>query len=195
MAAFKKLTNLIPRPGRDTNPLTHSLDDSAFPLDDPSLRLLNRPYLGGWGGSRDDIGLVDNVVYRPGAISIGGLIKNQLGSGAGAEQHHGRPPDSQGVPGKVQLKKKRLFGRAKRRHGRPPGSKGPTTISPPSAIALKDSFTLSVGVTVHSATGETITGTYLSTFSVVSNPGSAASAAKHDETSMKLLAPRTINLP
>ncbi len=118
-------------------------------------------------------------------MPVGGQIKNQLGSGGGAEQRHGRPPDSQGVPEKVQLKKKRLFDRAKRRHGRPPGSQCPTTISPPSAIALKDSSALSVGVTVQSATGDTVTGTFLSTFSVVSKPGSAASAAKHDETSMK----------
>ena len=128
-------------------------------------------------------------------MPIGGLIKNHLGSGGGAEQHHGRPPDSQGVPDEVQPKKKRLFGRAKRRHGRPPGSKGPTTISPPSAIALKDSSMLSVGVTVQSAMGDTVTGIFLSAFSVVSKPGSAASAAKHDETSMKSLAPHTPNLP
>ena len=144
LAAFKKLTKLIPRPGRDTNPLTHSLDDSAFPLDDSFLWLLNRPYLGGWGGSRDDNGLVDNVVYKPGAISIGGHIKNRLERGGGAEQRHRRHPDSQGVPDKVQPKKKRLSGRAKRRHGRPPGFKGPTTISPPSATALKDSSMLSL---------------------------------------------------
>ena len=51
LAAFKKLTNLIPRPGLDTNPLTHSLGDSAFPLDDSPLWLLNRPYLGKVGGA------------------------------------------------------------------------------------------------------------------------------------------------
>ena len=167
LAAFKKLTRLIPRPGRDTNPLTHSLDDSALSLDDPSLRLLYRPSLGRREGWRDDISLADNVVYKPGAMPIGGLIKNQLGSGGGAEQHHGRPPDSpdsQGVPDKVQFKKKRLFGRAKRRHGRPPDSQDPTTISPPSAIALKDSPMLSVGVTVHSATGDTVTGTFYPPF-------------------------------
>ena len=117
----------------------------------PFFWLHDRRNLGRWGGCRDDIGLVDNVVYKPGATSIGGLIKNQLGSGGGSEQHHGRPPDSQGVPDKVQPKKKRLFGRAKRRDVSPPGSKGPTTISPPSAIALKDSSMLSVGVTVQSA--------------------------------------------
>ena len=61
-------------------------------------------------------------------------------------------------------KKKRLFGRAKRRHGRPPGFKGPTTISPPSAIALKDSTMLSVGAAVQSAMGDTVTGTFLCTF-------------------------------
>ncbi len=113
-------------------------------------------------------------------------ITNQLGSGRGAEQRHGRPPNSQGVPDKAQLKKKRLFGRAKRRHGRPLGSKGLTTISPPSAIALKESSTLPVGVTVHNSTGGTVTGT--------SKPGSAASAAKHDETSMKSPVPHTLNL-
>ncbi len=128
-------------------------------------------------------------------MSIGGKIKSQLGSGGGAEQLHERPPDSQGVPEKVQLKKKRLFGGARRRSGRPPGSKGPTTISPPSAIALKDSSTLPVGVTVQSATGDTATSTYLSAFSVVSTPGSAASAAKHDGTSMKLPAPQILKFP
>jgi hypothetical protein len=95
------------------------------------------------------------------------------------------PPDSQGVPDKVQPKKKRLFGRAKRRDVSPPGSKGPTTISPPSAIALKDSSMLSVGVTVQCVMGDTAAGTLLSAFSVVSKPGSAASAEKCDETSMK----------
>ena len=50
LAAFKKLTNLIPRPGRDTNPLTHSLDNSAFPLEDSFLCLPDRPYLGRWKG-------------------------------------------------------------------------------------------------------------------------------------------------
>ena len=35
------------------------------------------------------------------------------------------PPDSQSVLDKVQPKKKRLFGRAKRRHGRPPRLQGP----------------------------------------------------------------------
>ncbi len=70
-----------------------------------------------------------------------------------------RPPDSQGVPDKVQPKKKRLFGRAKRHHGRPPGYKGPTTISSPPAIALKDSPMLSVGATVQSAMGGAVTGT------------------------------------
>ena len=65
------------------------------------------------------------MVYKPGAMSIGGHIKNQLRSGGGAEQRHGRPPDSQGVPDKAQLKKKRLFGKAKRRHGRPPRLQGP----------------------------------------------------------------------
>ncbi len=133
------------------------------------------------------------MVYKPEIMSIGGLIKNQLGSGGVAELHHGRHPDSQSVPGKVQPKKKRLFGRAKRRHGRPPGFKGPTTISPPSAIALKDSYMLSVGVAVQSTLGGTVTGTFLSAFSVVSNPGSAASTAKHDETSMKSPAPHTLD--
>ncbi len=102
MAAVKKLTDLFPCPDPDKNPLTHSLDDLAFPLDDSFLWLPNRPCLGRWGDWQDDIDLVDNVVYRPGAISIGGLIKSQLGSGGGAKQHHGRPPDSQSVPDKVQ---------------------------------------------------------------------------------------------
>jgi hypothetical protein len=43
---------------------------------------------------------------------------------------------------------------------------------------------LSVGVTVRSAMGDTVTGIFLSAFYVFSKPGSAASAAKHDETSM-----------
>jgi hypothetical protein len=135
------------------------------------------------------------MVYKPGAMTVGGQIKNQLGSGGGAEQRHGRPPDSQGVPDKVQFKKKRLFGRAKRRHGRPPDSQDPTTISPPSAIALKDSSMLSVGAAVQSAMGDTVAGTFLSTFAVVSKPGSAASAAKHDETSLMPLALHTPHTP
>ena len=53
---------------------------------------------------------------------------------------------------------------------------------------------LSVGVTVQSAMGDTVAGTFLSTFFVVSKPGSAASAAKHDETSMKSPAPHTFKL-
>jgi hypothetical protein len=65
------------------------------------------------------------MVYKPGAIPVGGQIKSQLGSGGGAEQRHGRRPDSQGVTGEDQLKKKRLFGRVKQRHGRPPRLRGP----------------------------------------------------------------------
>jgi hypothetical protein len=75
-----------------------------------------------------------------------------------------------------------------------PDSQGPSTISPPSAITLKESSTLSAGVTVHSATGYTVAGTFLSAFSVVSSQGSTAAAAKHDETSVKLPAPHTPNL-
>ncbi len=51
-------------------------------------------------------------------------------------------------------------------------------------MTLTLSFALSVGVAVHSATRDTIAGAFLSAFSVVSTPGSAASAAKHDETLM-----------
>ncbi len=97
-------------------------------------------------------------------MSIWGQIKSQLGSSGVSEQRHGRPPDFQGVPGKVQLKKKRLFGGARRRNGRPPGSQGPTTISPPPVIALKGSFMLSMGVAVQSATGDTVTGTFYPPF-------------------------------
>ena len=71
------------------------------------------------------------------------------------------PPRLYGVPDEVHPKKKRLFGRAKRRHGRPPGSKGPTTISPPSAIALKDFSMLSVGVTAQSSMRDTVTCRYI----------------------------------
>ncbi len=48
MAAFKKLTGLLPRPDPDKNLLTHSLDDLAFPLD-LFLWLPNCPYSGRWG--------------------------------------------------------------------------------------------------------------------------------------------------
>ena len=34
LAAFKKLTDLLLRPDPDKNPPTHSLDDSAYPLED-----------------------------------------------------------------------------------------------------------------------------------------------------------------
>ncbi len=34
LAAFKKFTDLLLRPGPDKNPPTHSLDDSAYPLED-----------------------------------------------------------------------------------------------------------------------------------------------------------------
>ncbi len=105
------------------------------------------------------------------------------------------PPDFQGVPDKAQPKKGASSAGPSGATDAPPGSKGPTTISPPSAFALKDSSMLSVGVTVQSVMGDTVTGTFLSAFSVVSKPGSAASAAKHDETSMKSPAPRTLNLP
>ena len=129
-------------------------------------------------------------------MSIEGLIKNQLGSGGGAEQHHGRPLDSQGVPDKVQLKKKRLFGRAKWRHGRPPGFKGPTTISPTIHDRPQGLFyALSEGYSSKCYERHSYRYLFLSAFSVVSTPGSAASAAKHDETSMKSPAPRTLSLP
>ena len=54
---------------------------------------------------------------------------------------------------------------------------------------------LSVGAAVQSAMGGTVAGTFLSTFSVVSKPGSAASAAKHDETSLMPLALHTPHTP
>ncbi len=51
------------------------------------------------------------------------------------------------------------------------------------------------GTAVHcGATGGTVTGNSLSAFYVVATPGSAASAAKHDETSMKSPVPHTLNL-
>ncbi len=62
-------------------------------------------------------------------------------------------------------------------------------------ILSKDSSALSVGVTVQSAMGDTVAGTFLSAFSVVSKPGSAASAAKHDETSLMPLALHTPHTP
>ena len=34
LAAFKKLTDLLLRPDPNKNPPTHSLDDSAYPLED-----------------------------------------------------------------------------------------------------------------------------------------------------------------
>jgi hypothetical protein len=74
LAAFKKLTDLFFRPDPDKNPPTHFLDDSAYPFEDSFLWPPGRPYLRKWGGWRDDIGLVDNVVYKPGAMSIGGHI-------------------------------------------------------------------------------------------------------------------------
>ncbi len=50
LAAFKKLTDLLLRPGPGKNPPTHSLDDSAFPLEDSFRWLPDRPYMGRWGG-------------------------------------------------------------------------------------------------------------------------------------------------
>ncbi len=50
LATFKKLTDLLLRPDPDKNLPTHSLGDSAFPLDDSVLWLPCRPYLGRWGG-------------------------------------------------------------------------------------------------------------------------------------------------
>jgi hypothetical protein len=73
---YQKLTDLLLRPDLDRNPPTQSLNDSAFPLEDSFPWLPDRPYLGRRGGWRDDIGLVDNVVHMPGAMSIGDLIKN-----------------------------------------------------------------------------------------------------------------------
>ncbi len=54
-----------------------------------------------------------------------GHTKNQSGSDGGAKQCHGRPPDSKGVPDKVQPKKKRLF-----------GGPGGATDAPPAPKAL-----------------------------------------------------------
>ena len=70
-----------------------------------------------------------------------------------------------------------------RRHGRPPDSQAPTTMPPPSAITFKDSTTLPVGVSGHSAAEETVTGTFLSTFAVDSTPGPVTSTSTRDEAS------------
>jgi hypothetical protein len=96
--------------------------------------------------------MMELVWYQIGLVPMGfGTSKPaSMLSGGGAKQRNGCPPDSQGLHDKVQLKKKRLFGGARRRHGRPSGSQGPTIVSPASAIALKDSSMLSVGIKVRS---------------------------------------------
>ena len=53
----------------------------------------------------------------------------------------------------------------------------------PSAIIFKDSTTLSVGVSGHSAAGDTVTGTFISALAVDSTPGPATSTAMLDESS------------
>ena len=40
----------------------------------------------------DDLGLDDNVVYKPDLMYIGELVKDQRESGGGSKQRHGRPP-------------------------------------------------------------------------------------------------------
>ncbi len=166
LAAFSKLVNLLLRPDPDKKPPTISLDDSA----------LDRQYSGRWWADfSDDLGFDDKVVYGPKVMFSGVLDKNQ--------------------PTKKRTGRKTRSGGARQRYGRPSDSQDPTTISPPSAILYKNSPALSVGVTIHCAAEDSVAGTFLFAFSASSTPGSAASATKHDETSLMPLAPRTPHTP
>ncbi len=81
------------------------------------------------------------------------------------------------------------------RHVAVPGATGthpvpkPTTALLPPAITSKDSAAISVGVSGHSAAGDSVTGTLRSAFAVDSAPGPFTPTAIHDETLKELLAP------
>ncbi len=114
--------------------------------------------------------------------------------------------------GKIKEWRYAKRGDGTRRHGRPPDltlgrplglseswnmgvypGRGPALISradmiilpptTPSAITFKDSTTLLVGVSGHSAAEDTVTGTFLSALAVNSTPGPATSTSTRDEPS------------
>jgi hypothetical protein len=160
LAAFGKLVDLLLRLNPDKKPPT-------IPLDDWFIWILDRRYLGRWWANcRDDLGLDDRAVYK------------SEGEPAGEPTTE---PD-QDRPQKTRTGRT-TRSRGARRHGRPPDSQGPSTIPPPSAITFKDSTTLSVGVSGHSAAGDTVTGTFISALAVDSTPGPATSTATLDESS------------
>ena len=120
----------------------------------------------------------------------GEIKKRRYAKRGDGTMRHGRPPD---------LTLGRPFGHSESWNmGVYPG-RGPALISradmiilpptTPSAITLKDSTTLSVGVSGHSAAGGTVTGTLLSALAVNSAPGPATSTAIHDDSSIKTPAP------
>ena len=125
-----------------------------------------------WVSCRDDLGLDDKVVYKPEVELADKPADVPTGEPAGK-------PDSN-LPKK---KRRTTHSGGSRRHGRPPDSQAPTTMPPPSAITFKDSTTLPVGVSGHSAAEETVTGTFLSTFAVDSTPGPVTSTSTRDEAS------------
>ena len=168
LAAFRKLVDLLLGLDPDKKPPTISLDDSF-------IWLLDRRYLGRWwAGCSDDLGLDDEVVYKPEIEPADVPMVVPPGEPAGEPEGN--------LPKKKRTGRTTRSGGA-RRHGRPPDSQGLNTMPPPSAITFKDSTTLPVGVSGHSAAGDTVTGIFLSTLAVNSTPGPATSTSTRDETS------------
>ena len=127
---------------------------------------------------RDDACLDGMVV---GELDIGKIKKRRRAKRGDGTKRHGRPPD------------RRPFGHSESWNmGVYPG-RGPALISradmiilpptTPSAITFKDSTTLAVGVSGHSAAGETVTGTFLFVLAVNPTPGPVTSTSTRDETS------------
>ena len=131
-----------------------------------------------------------NVQSAQPAQAVGAAETNEKKRGGGYRRH-GRPPD---------LALRWPFGQQSEswNMGVYPG-RGPALISradmiilpptTPSAITFNDSATLSVGVSGHSAAGDTVTGTLLSAFAVNSTPGPVTSTAILDDSSIKTPAP------
>jgi hypothetical protein len=127
---------------------------------------------------RENVGLYGMLVREP---EIGMIKKRRYVKRGDGTRRHGRPPDH-GPYGLSTSWNTGVY------PGRGPAliSRADMIILPqttPSAFTFKDSATVSVGVSGHSAAGDTETGIFLSASTVNSTPGPATSTAIRNESS------------
>jgi hypothetical protein len=195
--AFKKLTDLLLHPDPDNNLPTHSLDDSAYPLEDSFLW---PPTVHTWeGGGAGGMTSASSTTW---STSLGPCRLRVHQEPVGERWRCQAAPRT--LP---RLSRRARQGSAQEEAPLPSAGPSGATDAPPAPKALSPyrqhprspSRTLpcsqwGLQFIVLRETGDTVTGTFLSAFYVDATPGSAASAAKHDETSMKSPAPHTLNL-